>query len=111
MELSEDKSNYVIIHVDNNVQLESMYALYVTVQLKKGLSIDFLFKGIFCAPPPLSSCNLFFLKETIKLMVTEVIVLGCLRVIHHPVVFSRILGLAWPLLLLAYVFFLLKMEE
>lgn len=35
----------------------------------------------------------FFLKETIKLTVAEVIVLVRLRVIHHPVVLRLILGL------------------
>lgn len=81
--------------------------------MEEGFLIDFPLKGRFCAPPPLPSCYpfLFFFKETIKLTATEVIVLGCLRVIHHPVVFCLILGLVRPLLLLPYVFFFLKMEE
>lgn len=62
-------------------------------------------------PPPLLSCSLFFFKETIKLTDTEVIVLGCLRAIHHPVVFRLILACTELLLLLHYVFFYLKMEE
>lgn len=99
------KSNYMNLHV------ESMSVLQATAQMEEGFSADFPLWARIFVTPPLSSCKLFFFKETIKLTVTEVIVLRCLRAIHHPVVFRLILGPTHSCLLSCFVFFYLKMEE
>lgn len=95
----------MIIHV-NNIQQQCVLQTYLLQtsgnRVKKMFPLLTPFKAIFCCPP-FFPVGFFFHKETIKLTATEVIVLGCLRVIHQPVVFCLILGHAsWSVLLLCF---------